>query len=272
MRSNPVDHSGLETLTLDECLRLLASVPVGRIGFDVDGEVTILPVNHAVHGQDIVFRSAPGSKLSAADGQRAVVFEADGYDPRSRTGWSVVVNGKASAVYGGGDTADLDRLGLEPWPAALDRPSWVRIRPASVTGRRIPGGGQPGRAPDRDAAAEPRVFNVLTGEATEIRTTPFGSVGTVFSGRRLELVWVSKHAEQIDDSWFRMREVDLIMVVQGRLKVEFADPRHPERVLHPGEVLVLPAEARCRAYRWPRDAQQPTIFVAAYPAPPHPLA
>ncbi len=62
-----LDHAGLETLNFDTCLRLLASVPVGRVGFVADGEVQILPVNHLVDGQDVVFRTAHGAKLSVAE-------------------------------------------------------------------------------------------------------------------------------------------------------------------------------------------------------------
>ena len=257
MPGYPTDHADLEMLPLEECLRLLASVPVGRLGFDVDGEVVILPVNHAVDGQDVVFRSARGSKLTAAEGGRTVVFETDGYDRRRRSGWSVLVNGKAEIVYDDAECAALDTLGVRPWAAAVERPFWVRIRPTSVTGRRIPG--------DEPADAVLQVFNALTGDATHVRATPFGDVGTVFSGRQMELVWVRKHGEPIDDSWFRMKEVDLIMVIQGQLKVEFESPAGSDRVLGIGDILVLPADARCRAYRWPRDCDQATIFLAAYP-------
>ena len=51
MSRYPTDHAGLEILPFDECLRLLASVPVGRVGFIADGEVVVLPVNHAIDGQ-----------------------------------------------------------------------------------------------------------------------------------------------------------------------------------------------------------------------------
>jgi len=109
------------------------------------------------------------------------------------------------------------------------------------------------------------VFNVLRGEASQVRSTPFGDVGTVFSGRGIEMVWVSKLAEPIDENWFSSDEVDLILVVQGQLKFEFASPGQPDHVLNAGELLILPAGARCRAYRWPRDARQATVFVATYP-------
>jgi uncharacterized protein YjlB len=112
----------------------------------------------------------------------------------------------------------------------------------------------------------PHVFNVLLGQASQLRSTPFGDVGTVFSGQGIEMVWVSKLAEPIDENWFSSEEVDLILVVQGQLKVDFESPSQPDRVLSVGDVLVLPAGQRCRAYRWPRDAPRATIFVAAYPA------
>ncbi|HEX5190212.1 MAG TPA: hypothetical protein VFW16_11755 [Streptosporangiaceae bacterium] len=110
-----------------------------------------------------------------------------------------------------------------------------------------------------------RVFDVLRGEAEQVRSTPFGAVGTVFSGSGVELVWVSKKDEPIDESWFSSDEIDLILVVQGQLKFEFVAAGRADLVLGPGQVIVLPAGERCRAYRWPRDASEATVFVAAYP-------
>jgi len=109
------------------------------------------------------------------------------------------------------------------------------------------------------------LFNVLRGEAIETRRSPFGDVGPVFSGEGIELVWVSKLGEPVDPDWFEADQVDIILVVQGRLKVEFESPEQGDRVLEIGDVLVLPAGVRCRAYRWPRDAEEATVFVAAYP-------
>lgn len=137
MPGPPIDHAGLEILPLEDCLRLLASVPVGRVGFHADGEVVILPVNYVMDGQDVVFRTARGSKLSAAEGQGLVAFEADDYDPHTRSGWSVVVSGHAEMVYEDIEIRRLARLGLHPWATAMDRPFWIRIRPTSVTGRQI---------------------------------------------------------------------------------------------------------------------------------------
>ena len=42
----------------------------------------------------------------------------------------------------------------------------------------------------------PRVFDLMRGDATETRSSPFGAVGLVHSGEGIEVVWVSKQAEQ----------------------------------------------------------------------------
>ena len=138
MTGHPTDHAGLEILPFDQCLRLLGSVPVGRVGFFADGEMVILPVNHVVDGQDLVFRTARGSKLSAAEGQDLVCFEADYYDEHSPAGWSVVITGRAELVYEESEIRRLSRHDLHPWVTAVERPFWIRIRATSVTGRRTP--------------------------------------------------------------------------------------------------------------------------------------
>jgi nitroimidazol reductase NimA-like FMN-containing flavoprotein (pyridoxamine 5'-phosphate oxidase superfamily) len=138
MPGHPTDHAGLEILPFDECLRLLASVPVGRVGFFADGELVVLPVNHVVDGQDPVFRTARGSKLSAAEGQNLAAFEVDHYDEQTRSGWSVLVIGRAEVVYDEAEVQRLSRRGLHPWVTAVERPFWMRIRAISVSGRRTP--------------------------------------------------------------------------------------------------------------------------------------
>jgi uncharacterized protein len=138
MPDQPMDHAGLETLSFDTCLELLASVHLGRIGFQADGELVILPVNHVMDGQDVVFRTSRGSKLAAAGEQGLVAFEVDSYDPPSRSGWSVLVTGRATVVYEDPEIRQLDQLGLDQWSADVAHPFWIRIRPTSMTGRRTP--------------------------------------------------------------------------------------------------------------------------------------
>ena len=123
MTELPVDHAGLETLPFDACLDLLGSVPLGRVGFYADGEVVILPVNHAMDGQDVVFRTAPGSLLTSASEQGPVTFEADQFDTRTRAGWSVLVTGRAIPVY---DDTEIRQPGAA-WPGTVAERRRARV-------------------------------------------------------------------------------------------------------------------------------------------------
>ena len=119
--------------------------------------------------------------------------------------------------------------------------------------------------PRHDDRAHPRFLDVMHGDADTVRDTPYGKVGTIYSDRAIEMVWVSKQGEAIDPGWVCQDSVDLLVVLQGRLKVEFETAASPGRVMMPGEVLVLPPRTRCRAYGWPRNATRATIFLAVYP-------
>jgi len=116
--------------------------PGRAVSFFADGEIVTLPVNHVADGQAPVFRTAHGSKLSAAEGQDLVAFEADCYDEGTRSGWSVLVNGRAHPVYEEDEIRRLSRLGLRSWVADQDRSFWVRIRPSSISGRQTPPPGE----------------------------------------------------------------------------------------------------------------------------------
>ena len=119
-----------------ECHKLLAERHLGRLALTDPDEPVIFPVNYVLDEGAVVFRTDPGSKLDAIAGGARVAFEVDAVDEGSRTGWRVVVRGRAAEVS---EPADLDRLRglpLYPWaPGAKAR--YVRIRPVSVTGRRI---------------------------------------------------------------------------------------------------------------------------------------
>ena len=112
---------------------------------------------------------------------------------------------------------------------------------------------------------KPQVFHILKCEAREIRQSAYGSVGELFSGEGIEAVWVNKQAEEIDPGWFSQSTVDLIIVMQGKLRFEFEREDIPALELEAGDMLVLPANTHCRAYRWPRDAETAAVFVAVYP-------
>lgn len=127
----------LEELTVDECLQLLRGQAVGRLGVVVDGRPVIFPVNYVLDGQVIVFRSDPGSKLSASSLDR-VCFESDEIDPSRREGWSVVVHGIGREFTDALDATSVreQAMALTTWVSG-EKGHWVRIVAPSITGRRI---------------------------------------------------------------------------------------------------------------------------------------
>jgi len=130
-------RTGLDVIERAECLALLAAAEVGRLAVASGGAAEIFPVNYVVDGEEIVFRSAAGTKVRLA--QRAdVAFEIDAFDPATRTGWSVVVHGHVEEVAPHVAAAQAERLGVEPWADGF-KPHVLRIRPRTVTGRRIAG-------------------------------------------------------------------------------------------------------------------------------------
>ena len=93
-----VTSPNLETLTTDECVRLLGQATVGRIAISVGALPVILPVNFVVQDGAIVFRTVAGSKLAAATSQAVVAFEIGDHEPDGRSGWSVMVQGMSYEV------------------------------------------------------------------------------------------------------------------------------------------------------------------------------
>jgi uncharacterized protein len=128
-------YARLDELSRDECLELLATPQLGRLAVVVHEEPLIFPVNYALHNGCVVFRTDPGTKLSAA-ADRVVVFEIDGTDAPSHEGWSVIVRGTAREEQDAAQIRELDRLPLRPW-APGDKGHWLRIHSSAITGRRV---------------------------------------------------------------------------------------------------------------------------------------
>lgn len=130
------NRTGLEVLDRDECMRLLGFAGVGRVAIVQAGQPMIFPTNYVVDGEEVLFRTAPGSKLDAAVRNQTVVFEIDHSDPMYHTGWSVVVVGHAHEVTDPDRQQEIARLPLRPW-ASGKKDHIVSIAAERVTGRRI---------------------------------------------------------------------------------------------------------------------------------------
>jgi hypothetical protein len=73
----------------------------------------------------------------------------------------------------------------------------------------------------------PRIFHIFEDNASGARDTPFGRAGNLFRDRFLEAVWVKKRNEEIASNWFSQEVVDLIVVLKGKLKIEYAQKIFP---------------------------------------------
>jgi len=104
------DGSALEQLSRDECLTLMASVPVGRIIYTQRALPAVELVSYALDHGDIVIRTDRGGKLAAAHGT-VVAFEADCLDPAGQGGWSVTAIGPCREVTDPAEVARLQAMG-----------------------------------------------------------------------------------------------------------------------------------------------------------------
>jgi hypothetical protein len=133
------DDSALQRLSRDECLVLMASVPVGRIIYTRRALPAVELVNFALDHGDIVIRTDRSGKLAAATRGAVVAFEADQVDLAGQSGWSVTVIGPSSEVTDPGELARLETLGLRAW-APGERDHFIRISPVMLNGRRLHAG------------------------------------------------------------------------------------------------------------------------------------
>jgi nitroimidazol reductase NimA-like FMN-containing flavoprotein (pyridoxamine 5'-phosphate oxidase superfamily) len=127
---------GLELLTEDQARSLLARGEVGRVGITLGAMPAIFPVNYRLIDGSIVFRTAPGSKMSAAAEGAVVAFEVDDYQLADRSGWSVLAVGRAEVVHDLATSFEVLEARLEPL-AGGRRTTIVRIEPTFISGRRI---------------------------------------------------------------------------------------------------------------------------------------
>jgi nitroimidazol reductase NimA-like FMN-containing flavoprotein (pyridoxamine 5'-phosphate oxidase superfamily) len=130
------DTSGLEILTQAECLRLLGSVPLGRLVYTDGGLPAVRIVNFVLDADTVVFASADGDKLRAAERGYVVAFEADAIDLDRHLGWTVTSVGHLSVVPADEAERLARKVRLHSW-APLHDSRLIRLGIESVTGRRL---------------------------------------------------------------------------------------------------------------------------------------
>ncbi|GAA2283941.1 pyridoxamine 5'-phosphate oxidase family protein [Streptomyces atrovirens] len=132
-------NDAFRALGRQECLRLLAGVPVGRVIYTRQALPAVLPVNFSLDTDaSVLLATSPGSDLVRAVDGTVVAFEADEFRAETRSGWSVIVTGRATVVTDPAEHERLVRTGPASW-MPLRETVFVRIEAEMVTGRELRG-------------------------------------------------------------------------------------------------------------------------------------
>lgn len=131
------DELVLEWLHHDECVALLSTAELGRLGVVEESEPLVIPVNFSYTDGSVLIHTDEGTKLSAANYGRAAL-EADDIDPVTHQGWSVLVRGRAYDISEAVDDRS-ERLRQVPNRSWAPGPKGhlLVIHPEHVTGRRL---------------------------------------------------------------------------------------------------------------------------------------
>ncbi len=147
----------LRELEPEECWHRLASRTVGRMAYvDRDGPV-VVPLNYRVVDGNIWVRTASYDQLAVHLPHQQAAFEVDQVDEHARTGWSVLVRGRAEHVVSGPGGSPSDWPDPQPWPGGL---RWMTfcLFPREVTGRVLQQGDvspDPGHGPGSTQRSRP---------------------------------------------------------------------------------------------------------------------
>ncbi|MFE1441714.1 pyridoxamine 5'-phosphate oxidase family protein [Streptomyces sp. NPDC058739] len=132
-------NDAFRALDRQECLGLLAKVPVGRVVYTRHALPAVLPINFALDTDDsVLLHTSPDSDLVRAVDGFVVAFEADEFDAATRSGWSVIVTGRGTVVTDPAEHERLMRAGPTSWMPLRDA-VFVRIEAEMVTGRELIG-------------------------------------------------------------------------------------------------------------------------------------
>jgi len=112
-----------------------------RLGYVDDDGPVIVPINVIIDDDErVVFHTNPTSALAALDGQH-VAIEIDGFDPASRSGWSILVRGVARDVTASSDVVAMKAkvAPVDSWAPGVRNRTFV-VLALAITGRTIPMG------------------------------------------------------------------------------------------------------------------------------------
>jgi nitroimidazol reductase NimA-like FMN-containing flavoprotein (pyridoxamine 5'-phosphate oxidase superfamily) len=128
---NGDDDDAVRVLTPERCWEVLRTEEFGRLAFSLVDEIHITPINYAVDGDVLLFRTAEGSKLLGVVMGSPVAFEVDQYDDE----WarSIVIRGRTRLLEEE-EEHRAENVPLRPWVPTL-KYNVVEIVPEVVSGR-----------------------------------------------------------------------------------------------------------------------------------------
>ncbi len=126
-----------EELARDECLVLLKSTRVGRVGVSIDSLPAIIPVNFIALDGSLIFRCAGPSRLFRASCGAVLAFEADDYDFDGLFGWSVLVRGFAQEIVDNEELEIARSLWLDAWPLGERADRYIALPQTLVSGMKF---------------------------------------------------------------------------------------------------------------------------------------
>ncbi|MFN8192846.1 MAG: pyridoxamine 5'-phosphate oxidase family protein [Nocardioidaceae bacterium] len=127
------EENPVHEMTTEECWDLIRTQEFGRMAFHLAEQVHITPINYAVDGESLLFRTAEGSKLLAVVMNPDIAFEIDDYSDDQA--WSVIIRGTARQL----DELEEHRaenVPLRPWVPTI-KYNVVEITPTEISGRRF---------------------------------------------------------------------------------------------------------------------------------------
>jgi nitroimidazol reductase NimA-like FMN-containing flavoprotein (pyridoxamine 5'-phosphate oxidase superfamily) len=125
--------SNLTDLTEAECWKNLETKALARIAWSSGGGPQILPVNYVAHDGALWLRTTPHSSMAEQVDESPVALEVDDIDTDTHVGWSVVVRGRAEAIYRSEDVPS-EVTALRAWASGA-RAVWLRVSADQVTGK-----------------------------------------------------------------------------------------------------------------------------------------
>jgi nitroimidazol reductase NimA-like FMN-containing flavoprotein (pyridoxamine 5'-phosphate oxidase superfamily) len=122
-------------LVRSECIHLLETHSLGRLAWQAADSQQVRPINYVFRSGALYFRTSPEGILSELVRPTDVALEVDDLDHDKRTGWSVIVNGRARAVAAPAEVIQQwETDDLAQWAPGI-RDLFIQIMPSRISGR-----------------------------------------------------------------------------------------------------------------------------------------